>query len=145
MICSSWPVPSVATTSAWVSPRVNSAEPWARGRMPTSAAIGRTVRVSRPSIRRLPRSIGAAHDVLFELLEQLERQAALAFVGEQLGDLRLGRVEPVAAVLLALLAIGGVDQRADFIAQPRLDRADLGRYAAAASHGLAGARSRRAR
>jgi len=29
-------VPSVATTSAWVSPRVNSAEPWVRGSMPTS-------------------------------------------------------------------------------------------------------------
>jgi hypothetical protein len=51
MICSSWPVPSVVTTSAWVSPRVNSAEPWARGRMPTSATIGRTVLVSRPSMR----------------------------------------------------------------------------------------------
>ena len=35
--CSSSPVPSVATTSACVSPRVNSAEPWVRGRMPTSA------------------------------------------------------------------------------------------------------------
>ncbi len=49
--CSSWPVPSVATQKACVSPRVNSAEPWARGRMPTSATIGRTVLVSRPSIR----------------------------------------------------------------------------------------------
>src|SRR4029453_15823126 len=53
MICSSWPVPSVATTSAWVSPRVNSEEPWARGSTPTSATIGRTVLVSRAS-RRLP-------------------------------------------------------------------------------------------
>ena len=43
MYCSSSPVPSVATTSACVSPRVNSAEPWARGRMPTSETIGRTV------------------------------------------------------------------------------------------------------
>ena len=51
MICSSWPVPSVATTSAWVSPRVNSEEPWARGSTPTSATIGRTVLVSRPSMR----------------------------------------------------------------------------------------------
>jgi hypothetical protein len=32
IICSSSPVPSVATTIAWVSPRVNSAEPWVRGR-----------------------------------------------------------------------------------------------------------------
>ena len=51
MICSSCPVPSVATHSAWVSPRVNRAEPWARGSMPTSATIGRTVLVSRPSMR----------------------------------------------------------------------------------------------
>ncbi len=70
---------------------------------------------------------GAAHDLLFEVLEQLERQAALDFVGEQLGHPRLGRVEPVAAVLLALLAVGGVDQRTDFIAQSGLDRADFGR------------------
>ena len=51
MNCSSSPVPSVATTSAWVSPRVNSAEPWVRGSMPTSATIGRTVFRSRPSMR----------------------------------------------------------------------------------------------
>ncbi len=51
MICSSWPVPSVVTTSACVSPRVNSEEPWARGSTPTSATIGRTVLVSRPSMR----------------------------------------------------------------------------------------------
>ena len=43
----------VQTTSAWVSPRVNSAEPWVRGRMPTSATIGRTVVRSRPSTRFL--------------------------------------------------------------------------------------------
>ena len=34
-------VPSVAVASACVSPRVNSAEPWVRGRTPTSIAIGR--------------------------------------------------------------------------------------------------------
>ena len=51
MHCSSSPVPSVATTSAWVSPRVNSAEPCARGSTPTSATIGRTVFRSRPSMR----------------------------------------------------------------------------------------------
>ena len=49
--CSSSPVPRVATTIAWVSPRVNRAEPWARGRTPTSQTIGRTVRTSRPSMR----------------------------------------------------------------------------------------------
>ena len=38
--CSSSPVPSVATTSACVSPRVNSAEPWVRGSTPTWTEIG---------------------------------------------------------------------------------------------------------
>ena len=52
MICSSWPVPKVVTTRAWVSPRVNNALPWVRGRIPTSQAMGRTVLVSRPSMRR---------------------------------------------------------------------------------------------
>ena len=51
-ICSSWPVPSVVTASAWVSPRVNSADPCASGSTPTSARMGRTVLVSRPSMRR---------------------------------------------------------------------------------------------
>jgi hypothetical protein len=54
MNCSSSPVPSVATQSACVSPRVNSAEPWVRGRTPVSATIGRMVRVSRPSMRGAP-------------------------------------------------------------------------------------------
>ena len=57
MICSSRPVPSVTLTSAWVSPRVNSAEPWVRGSTPTRTLIGRTVRVSRPSIRGSPSRI----------------------------------------------------------------------------------------
>ncbi len=52
MICSSSPVPSVVTISPCVSPRVNSAEPCVRGRMPTSHEIGRTVVRSRPSMRR---------------------------------------------------------------------------------------------
>ncbi len=49
--CSSLTVPSVTDTSAWVWPRVNSAEPWVRGSTPTSQAIGRTVSRSRPSTR----------------------------------------------------------------------------------------------
>jgi hypothetical protein len=44
-------VPSVAVTMPWVSPRVNSDEPWGRGSQPTSQVIGRTVVVSRPSMR----------------------------------------------------------------------------------------------
>ena len=54
MICESRLVPSVVTTSAWVSPRVNSAEPWVRGSTPTLTLIGRTVSASRPSIRGSP-------------------------------------------------------------------------------------------
>ena len=41
MICASSEVPSVAVTRACVSPRVKSAEPWVRGRTPTSQVIGR--------------------------------------------------------------------------------------------------------
>ena len=39
-------VPRVATTSAWVSPRVNSAEPWVRGSTPVRISIARTSRVA---------------------------------------------------------------------------------------------------
>src|SRR5215472_7682150 len=70
MICSSSPVPSVATTRAWVSPRVKSAEPWARGRTPTWQSMGRTVLVSRPSMRRpvsriAPRTISCSSSLNF--------------------------------------------------------------------------------
>ena len=58
-------MPSVVVTIAWVSPRVNSAEPWVRGRKPTLISIGRTVLVSRPSMRRpslriAPRTMSAS-------------------------------------------------------------------------------------
>ncbi len=51
MIWASRLVPSVAETSACVSPRVNSAEPWVRGSRPTSIEIGRTSSSARPSKR----------------------------------------------------------------------------------------------
>ena len=57
MICESRAVPSVATTMPCVSPRVNSAEPWVRGSTPMRMVIGRTVRVSRPSMRGSPSRI----------------------------------------------------------------------------------------
>ncbi len=57
MRCSSRAVPSVATTSACVSPRVNSAEPCVRGSTPARMEMGRTVRVSRPSMRGSPERI----------------------------------------------------------------------------------------
>ena len=54
IICDSCLVPSVAITNAWVSPRVNKALPWVRGNTPVRMVMGRTVRVSRPSIRGKP-------------------------------------------------------------------------------------------
>ena len=50
-LCSSCLVPSVAATSACVSPRVKSAEPWVRGRNDTSALMARVSVDFRPSIR----------------------------------------------------------------------------------------------
>jgi hypothetical protein len=52
--CESRSVPSVAATSACVSPRVNSAEPCTRGSTPLRISMLRTVRVSRPSMRGSP-------------------------------------------------------------------------------------------
>ena len=57
MRCESRSVPSVAATSAWVSPRVKSAEPCTRGSRLVRISIGRTVRVSRPSMRGSPERI----------------------------------------------------------------------------------------
>jgi hypothetical protein len=45
-------VPRVAVTSAWVSPRVKSAEPWVRGSVPTSIVMSRISSSARPSKRR---------------------------------------------------------------------------------------------
>jgi hypothetical protein len=47
-------VPKVVMTRAWVSPRVKSAEPWVRGSTPVRMVMGRTVLVSRPSMRGRP-------------------------------------------------------------------------------------------
>ena len=44
-------VPKVAKQTAWVSPRANTAEPWARGRKPTSLVRVRIASKSRPSRR----------------------------------------------------------------------------------------------
>ncbi len=50
-------VPSVTVTSACVSPRVKSAEPWVRGRTPISTSMGRTSSNARPSRRLRSRRI----------------------------------------------------------------------------------------
>ena len=54
IFCASSAVPSVQVTSACVSPRVNTAEPWTRGSTPVSIQIGRISSNLRPS-RRTPR------------------------------------------------------------------------------------------
>ena len=49
--CSSSEVPSVAATRACVSPRVKRAEPWTRGRTPTSETMKRMSAGPRPPMR----------------------------------------------------------------------------------------------
>ena len=66
--CSSREVPRVGTTMAWVSPRVNRAEPWVRGSTPTWQSMARMSSRPRPSMRlrsrmMVPRtaSVGLEH------------------------------------------------------------------------------------
>ena len=63
--------PSVATVSAWVSPRVNSAEPWARGRSPTSTEIGRMV----SEVAAVHAHALVEHELAHDLLVQQPGQA----------------------------------------------------------------------
>ena len=73
-----WPsraVPSVIATIAWVSPRVNSAEPCTRGSPPVFTVIGRTVTRSRPSMRVLVRSTLARIELYSSSLNSLPRSA----------------------------------------------------------------------
>ena len=79
MICASRPVPSVVTTSAWVSPRVNSAEPWVRGSTPTFTVIGRTVVASRPSMRGSPLRMRWRTMLLSSLNSELSTSSAVYF------------------------------------------------------------------
>ena len=81
MNCSSSPVPSVATTSACVSPRVNSAEPCVRGSTPTSATIGRTVFRSRPSMRMPVSRMLPADDLGLQILEHGRQTFSLVEAG----------------------------------------------------------------
>jgi hypothetical protein len=112
MICSSWPVPSVATTSACVSPRVNSDEPWARGRMPTSARIGRH-RLGVAAVDALAGvEDGATHHLGLEVAEGVaELRRFFLVVGEQLLGLFLDRADLLLAGLLLRLG-EGLDQLA---------------------------------
>ena len=49
--------PKVQVPIDWVSPRVNKAEPWTRGRIPVAMVIGRIIRKVRPSILFSPDKI----------------------------------------------------------------------------------------
>jgi hypothetical protein len=79
ILCSSWPVPSVVVTIAWVSPRVNSTEPCTRGSSVGRIEIGRTVRVLRPSMRGSPLRIWP-RTILDSMSFRIER-ATLASAG----------------------------------------------------------------
>src|SRR5215469_15086759 len=71
---------------------------------------------------------GAAHDVLFDVFEELQRCYVLPLVGEQLGYFRFCRIELVATVLLALGLVGGFDQRAHGCVQLHLNFAEFRRH-----------------
>jgi hypothetical protein len=110
MICSSRAVPRVATTSACVSPRVNSAEPWARGSTPVrigdrTHGAGVAAVDARLAIEDL-----AADDLRFHVAEDVLDGA---FVGRRRGalhefvdDTRLQFVDAMRAGLLLLDPIG---------------------------------------
>ena len=69
IFCWSSAVPSVAVTSAWVSPRVNRQEPCVRGSTPTSIVIVADLveRAAVEALAALERLV--AHDLLLQLLE----------------------------------------------------------------------------
>jgi hypothetical protein len=109
-------VPSVATTSACVSPRVNRAEPWARGSSRPRLRSGRTVLVSRPSMRTPSRRI-APRTISFSMSLNIFNARAVGFILEQSGGVGLAASSRSVRVLLAAFAVGGLDLRTDRFAQ----------------------------
>ena len=112
MICSSRAVPSVATTSACVSPRVNSAEPWVRGSTPVrmrDRAHG--ARVAAVDARLAGEDL-VAHDLRFEVEHDVARRALLVRASRRpartsastFGD---DFLQPLLARLLAADLVGG--------------------------------------
>ena len=96
MIWASSEVPSVAVTSAWVSPRVKSAEPCVRGRSPTSHSIGRT------SSKALPSSLWFFPRIVWRVRVLTRSSAAFGDLLAQLGSVS-GTIE-TAAFLTALIS-----------------------------------------
>src|ERR1044071_10464102 len=93
-----------------------------RPRQQTDLAIDRPDRLAvAPIDPRLPSQDRTAHDLLFEVLEQLQSEGALGLVFEETFRCCLGRFEQIAARLLAALAVSGVELRPDSFAQPGLD------------------------
>ena len=94
MICASLRAPSVAVTSACVSPRVKSAEPWVR-RQELHAAAHRADLVERAPVESLLLSKEAfAEEPLLQLAEcHRGMLALLAFLGVALDNLGFERVE----------------------------------------------------
>ena len=131
IFCSSLEVPSVVVTIACVSPRWNIAEPWTRGRRPTSVAIARIVFiVAAVDALVLGEHVLADDDVLALLELGLDE---LLVLGDLLGAevLREGLDHRVLGGLVAVVALLLVlDERGldDLLVDERGDhRGDLGR------------------
>ncbi len=131
MYCSSSPVPSVATTRACVSPRVNSAEPWVRGRRPTCERMERTVWRSRPSMRAPVSRMELRTTLAWAAL----KASASAWAGnwavtlgrrQRRHHLLLGGVERGVALGLGADRIGGADVALDLGQHRGLDRRRIG-------------------
>jgi hypothetical protein len=107
-------VPSVAVTSAWVSPRWNTDDPCVRGSTPTSMLIGRISSNARPS-SRLPRS-SASSRITFSFsslkiaLASLRRSTRRRDAGDEIGEHLVDRAVVLQLVLDAhRLASGRYD------------------------------------
>ena len=98
IVCSSKPLPSVAVTSAWVSPRVKSATPWGRGTGRVSQAIGRIWSLRRPSMRSPVASTRSRIDLAAEVVQDV---ADLATRGSRVRCVRASKSASVRGVELA--------------------------------------------
>ena len=126
MICSSCPVPSVATHSACVSPRVNRAEPWAR-RQDADLGDDRADRLGVAAVDAQPGvQDGVADDVGLKLLEHAFGLVGVqAFRGQRRGGGLLGGADLLVAGGLLLLLVGFGDRRTGERVDPPLQRRDL--------------------
>ena len=128
MRCSSSLVPSVAVTSACVSPRVNSAEPCVRGSTPTSMSILRISSNLRPSGRRRSFSISSRKMRSFKRSNSSLPSDLLLFGGSASIAFFLRGVDArVAFQLLVLLRVHrvlqfGADRCGDLLVQRLVDR-----------------------